>query len=172
MTYHYFRHILIGVFLVIGAWFQVRYGFGSSRFFFAAAFLLTLSHLLMGGVSIALTAMQAGKTQQAEKILKNVWFPSLLLPKHRAYYYFCQGLLALHKKELAQGITCLQTSLAGSGLKNTARGLALLNLAHAFYLSGNKREVASVLDQIDELNLNDLKIKEGVQTLRSRLKEK
>lgn len=172
MFYLYLRYTLITMFLVLGTWFQIKFGFEASGYLFGSAFLLGLTHLLLGGVNQALVALQKGKIKESERILTQVWSLRCLLPLHKKYYFLCRGLLALHHKNAKEGAIQLEKAVSGKKLKKSALGLALLNLAHAYYFDGQVAKVEAILYEIEALKLNNLKIKEGVGVLRESLKSK
>jgi hypothetical protein len=163
------RLLLIVLFLVLGVLLHVELGFEAAWYLYAAALLLLLTHVLFGGVFQAFRLLQSGDPAGAEKVLNSIWSPGLLLARHRSYYYFCRGLIALQRKDLNAGKAALVKAVARPHLKPSARGLALLNLAHARFLSKEYQAARELLPRIEALNLNDLRIKDGLAELKKAL---
>jgi tetratricopeptide (TPR) repeat protein len=172
MTFIRFRFILIILFLALGLLLHVQLGWGAAWYLYAAALVLLLTQVLFGGVFQAFRLLQLGNPAGAEKLLNSVWSPSLLLPRHQAHYYFCWGLIALQRKKLDEGIRDLEKAVAKPRLRPSAQGLAKLNLAHAYFLKEDHHAVKKILPQIEALNLNDLRIKDGIRDLKAALAKK
>ncbi len=141
--------ILIGLLLALGLVLHLQQGLASAWYLYAAALLLVLSHLLMGNVGQAWSALQKGDQARARKLLGEVWQPEWLLPAHRGRYYLTAGLLALHQKDLEEGRRQLERALEIGALPELDKAVALLNLAHVQMVQGQREVAARLLNDAE-----------------------
>lgn len=134
----------------------------------AATFLL-VTHLLFGGVWVALHYLKQGKIDQAERILSAVWRPDWLMRPNRAYYHFALGLIYLQHRQLDKGENQLLLALGRGLVRPNDRALAKLNLAHVQYIRSNPAEAHTWLQQAREEEPTDLMLKEQLTKLEQAL---
>jgi tetratricopeptide (TPR) repeat protein len=169
MTLVYLRYLLIVLFFVLGGVLQANLGFSQAWYLYAGGLLLIVSQLLMGNVWTAYSHLKRGRPIVAERILRQVWNPRLLIRRNRAYYYFCLGLIALQQRELVRAEGHLTRAL-DIGMEHPNDGaLASLNLAHVYYVRRNWKHAEAWLDQARSFPLNDLMIKEKLRELEQAL---
>ncbi len=165
MWYARARNILILLFFVIGIVFNWKFGFEAAWHLYLAALLMLAIKILLGDVFIAMRLLQRGKTSEAEQLINMVRRPSWLTKRARAYFFFVKGVLALQRKNTANGQAALEKAVGLGKLDPRTQALGLLNLGHIAYLNKDFSKIPSILDQIKSMNVNDLKIKDGVREL-------
>ena len=165
MIYIRIRYLLILLFLLIGMLLHYQVGIGGAWYCYAASVILFVSYYLFGTVGAAFAKLRKGKVEEAEKLIRMTRKPEFLLPRHRAYYHFTSGMIALQKKELDRGEKHLKSALA-AGLRNdTDKALASLNLAHIYFVQKRPADSNTFLQQAKSYESNDLMIKEKVAEL-------
>ncbi len=165
MIYIRIRYLLILLFMVIGVSLHLRLGIGSAWYCYAASILLYVTYYLFGTVSPAFSKLRQGKIQEAERLIKMIRRPEYLLKRHRAYYHFTKGMIAMQKKELLVGEKHLKAAL-DQGLRSaTDKALVSLNLAHIYFVQNKKKDSRSFLDRAKTFDSNDLLIREKINEL-------
>ncbi|MEN0005195.1 MAG: hypothetical protein AAF798_13670 [Bacteroidota bacterium] len=169
MNFIYARFALMSLFIVLGVFFHLQYGIGSAWYFYLAFAILLCTHLFFGSVWLALQQIQQGKLQKAEQLLKFVVQPKWLIKRNRSYYYFVKGLIDMQAKKLDQAKLALEEAVSiGLGRKND-RALALLNLAHIYFLQKDLKSAKLYTQQASETFPTDLMIKDNLSKLRQAL---
>ncbi|MEL6637642.1 MAG: hypothetical protein AAFR05_12905 [Bacteroidota bacterium] len=165
MIYIRIRYLLILLFMIIGVSLHLHLGIGSAWYCYAASVLLYVTYYLFGTVGPAFSKLRQGKLAEAERLIKMIRRPEYLLKRHRAYYHFTKGMIAMQKKELRLGEVHLKAAL-DQGLRNaTDKALASLNLAHIHFVQHNKAEARRFLDRAKTFDSNDLLIREKISEL-------
>jgi tetratricopeptide (TPR) repeat protein len=165
MVYLLLRYLVIFLCFGLGLALHLRLGLGHAWYLYVAGALLMLSHVLLGNVWQAFSALKRGRPAQAKMLLGQTWAPRLLLPSNRAYYYFAKGMLLLQDKQLPESEQCL-TQAVSLGLKhNNDNALAYLNLAHIAYVQKDRLKAQGALDAARRFEPSDLMIKEGLEKL-------
>ncbi len=167
------QYRIIQIFLIlnisVGLLLFFNFGIGSSWYFFLAAGLLVLLFVFMGTVSPALRELHRGNPERAEKLINQIRRPDWLLRPYRAMYFYIKGIIELHRKNLDQGKNYLDKALQ-LGIKDARiHAICLLNLAHISFAQEKFDETQSYIKAINKLEVNDLKIKDGVKELQGAL---
>lgn len=136
----------------------------------AAAILLLLSHFLLGTVWMASQALYRGNIDRAERLLQQIKRPKWLLRRQRAYYYFAQGLVHLHRTRVDEGERALLQALEEGLPKSNERGMAFLNLAHIEIGRENKTLTETYLIRAKEEQVKDLRLKARIEDAFEHLK--
>lgn len=163
------RFLLIFSFLIIGAVLNVKLGFSSAWYLYAAALILLFTHFRFGNVSAAFVNLRRGKLDKAEALLDQIKRPDWLAKQHLAYYHFTKGLLATQHKELPEGEKHLKAAL-DIGLRSANdNALASLNLAHICFVDQRKDDAKLHLEKTKSYTTNDLMIKQNIQEMEKAL---
>ena len=159
------RLALVILFFILGIAIQVMQGIGSAWYLYLTAFILLATHFLFGNVWAAFSKIQKGKIGEAETLLKQIKKPNWLYKKHRAYYHFIKGMIALQHKELKDGEQHLNKALE-LGLRNdNDTAMARLNLAHISFVQQRYTTTKDQLKKIKTLQLSDLLVKKSIAEL-------
>ena len=169
MLYVRARLFLIALFMGVGILLQVQVGWKGSWYLYAAGLLLLLTHLRFGPVWAAFVQLRQGKLAEAERLLKQVWQPAWLARRHRAYFYFTKGMLAIQHKQQAVGCADLQKALDLGLRSKTDEALALLNVAFMHLQDQRYAEAQALLDRAKSLEVNDLLVKQNIQEMEAAL---
>lgn len=165
MLYHQLRLGIILLFTVLGIWLHIKTGITPAWYLYVTAFILLLTHFLFGTVWVAFAQLKRGNVLKAERLLNQIHQPNLLLKRHRAYYHFSKGMIALQKKRLSEGSTYFGKAME-LGLRNdTDRALACLNLAHIAFLGKRFEAAREHLQKAKTFETTDLMIKENLNKL-------
>ena len=167
----YTRLSLIFLSFALGGLIHTQEGIEQAWYLYLAGFLLLLSHVLFGNIWQAFAAMRSGNLPLADRIAGLVFFPSLLLPRPRAYYYFVRGMLALKSDRLQAGDDHLKKALDGPLRQPRDYALALLNRAHIAYLQNDWERCARLKKEAEAQQANDLLIQEHLEKLDKALQE-
>lgn len=138
-------------------------------YLYIASFILLLTYFLFGNISAAFVNLRKGKLENAEKLIQQVFRPSWLIKGHRAYYHFIKGMIALQRKEMAEGEHHLKAALSTGLRTDTDKALTALNLAHITYVGGRKEEARQHLKKAKTFETNDLMIKENITKMEQAL---
>lgn len=153
------------LFFVIAIVLHIRLGISDAWYLYIASVLLAATHFLFGNIWTAFAELQKGNFLKSEILLNQTRYPDLLLRRPRAYYYLCQGIIALKQEDLVQSELDLKEALK-LGLRNdTDRALAKLNLAHIQYKKQNLEQAKVELLAAKNINSTDLLIKQGIEQL-------
>lgn len=169
MLYTRIRYALILLFFGLGILLHLREGLSSAWYLYLAAAILLLTYLLFGSVWTAFGLLRKGKPDEAERVLKQIYFPELLIRRHRAYYHFCWGMIHLQRKELQPGEQDLKKALELDLDQEVDRALAELNLAHIYYLQQRFDQSRQYLQQAKSREADDLLIRNNVEKLEKAL---
>lgn len=170
MLYFRIRFLLIGLFITVGFALLYLMGIWAAIPSFTAALVLIISFFLLGTVGPAFTKLKRGKLKEADHLIHLTYFPNLLLRRHKSYYHFVKGMLALQKKELVDGETNFKTALA-LGLRNdNDKSFASLNLAHINFVQGNYDQSKQYLAACKKYEFDDLMLSEKIEELEKALK--
>jgi hypothetical protein len=164
-----YRLPLIGFFLALGVLVHVLRGWGDAWPFYALTVFLLLLHLLFGNVWAAFAELRRGHTAAAEKLLRQTYFPELLLPTSRAYYYLCRGLLAMHHRQFAVAREQLQRAYELGPTRAQDRALTALNLAHLGYVDKDPARARQWLETARAEPVEDLLLRDKMAELASAL---
>lgn len=165
MIYIRIRYMLMLLFMVVGILLHYKVGIGGAWYCYAASVLLYLSYYFFGTVGPAFSKLQKGQLQEAEQLINMTRRPDFLLKKHRAYYHFTKGMIALQKKDLAPGEVHLKAALDDGLRNNMDKALVTLNLAHIYYVQKRKKEANIYLEKAKSFETNDLMIREKIKEL-------
>jgi len=169
MLYLRIRFLLIVLFIAVGFALLYLMGIWAAIPSFTAALVLIISFFILGTVGPAFTKLKRGKLQEADHLIHLTYFPNLLLRRHRSYYHFVKGMLALQKKELESGEQNFKTAL-NLGLRNdNDRSFASLNLAHIYYVQKKFEQSKSYLSACKQYDYDDLMLSEKVEELEKAL---
>lgn len=167
------RLLLIGLFLVCGvvSIFAQLGGFVTFAFFMTAAILL-LGHVRHGPILAVLMALRQGKVQRAEELLQSVQKPDWLSKRYRSYYYFSTSLVATHREDVGTAEQYAQLALQENYLQPREQAILVYNLARAEFLGNNIAGARARLDELAQLPVDDLHLKQRVEELEEELSKR
>jgi len=165
MYYGKIRLYLVLLFLILGVVLHVQVGFEAAWYLYVAAAILLVTHFLFGTVWAAFRKLHKGDVDEAEILLNQIKRPEWLLKRHRAYYHFIRGMIALQRKELEEGKDNLEAALKIGLRTNNDRALTTLNLAHIHYLQEKHDAARAYLKEMNAFDYDDLMIKENAESL-------
>jgi len=158
------------LFALLGILLHVQLGWSAAWYLYATTLLLVLTHVLFGTVVQAFQALRKGNPEHARTLLSQIHRPEWLLKRHRAYYYFVSGMLALNDKQIHYGKQDLKKALQ-LGLRSVQdKALATLNLAHACFTEGLFAEARQHLQTARGFEINDLVLKKHLDELEEALR--
>lgn len=160
-----YRLPLIGLFLALGVIVNLYRGWGDAWPFYVLTGFLLILHLLFGNVWAAFAELRRGKTESADKLLRQTYFPEWLLPSSRAYYYLCRGLLAMHHRQFVNAREDLERAFELRPSRPQDRALTALNLAHLGYVEQDGDRARRWLAAAKAEPVNDLLLADKVREL-------
>lgn len=159
------RFALIFLFLVLGVLLHVKTGFGSAWYLYLAAMIILATHFMFGSVWPAFAMLRKGKILEAELLIEQIKRPGWLTKRHKAYYHFVKGMIALQKEELNEGEDELKEALSRGLRTANDNALTALNIAHIYYRQQKIKDCREFLKQSKSFQPNDLLIKEKINEL-------
>ena len=163
------RLALVILFFILGIGIHVMQGLGSAWYLYVSGFILLGTYFLFGNVWTAFRKIQKGEIDEAEKILDQIKKPNWLYKKHRAYYHFIKGLIALQRKELKVGEDHMAKAVDLGLRNNNDTAMARLNLAHIAFVQQRYTTTTEQLKKIKALQPSDLIIKKNITELEEEL---
>ena len=166
MTYQVLRQLIVVLCVGVGATlhYQLGLGFGALACY-AAALLLTATHVAFGTVWQSYRALRRGDPAGAERLLAATRFPAMLLRSPRAYYHLTRGMLDLQQKQLDDARRHLETALELGLRDDTDRALVALNLGHLAYVQRRPDAARRWLARAQSYPTRDLLLREHLQKL-------
>lgn len=163
------RFVIILLFIIIGIILQIKMGFSNAWYLYLAALILLFTHFLFGNVSAAFVHLRKGKIDAAEQLLDQIKRPEWLVKKHRAYYHFTKGMVALQREWMEEGEQHLTQAL-DLGLRSpTDNALAALNIAHIAFVGKRTGDANNFLQKAKNFKSDDLMIKQKVEEMEKAL---
>ena len=170
MFYSRIRFLIGFIIIALGAFIHYKQGISSAWYMYLGGVVILLTHFLFGNVSLAFGKLNKGQVDEAEDLLLQIKRPDWLLKRHRAYYYFTLGMIALQKKQSGFGEQHLKQALDLGLRTNTDNALAALNIAHVNFVKKNYKVAEEYRLKSLSFQSDDLMIKENLQKLEGALK--
>ena len=126
--------------LALGVYVLWAQGIGEAWYFFAAAGLFVIGSFLLSPVQTAYRHLRGGRLQQAEQHIARVANPERLLPARRSRYHFVRGMIALQREQYEVAAQQLKAAIDIGIPSEREETLALLNLAHTYFVLGRHEE--------------------------------
>ena len=127
--------LLLGVlFLLLGIVVNIEAGFWPSFILYLIALILIVGHFLFGPMRLIQGYMENGDMEGAQKVIKSIWFPGLLIKPVRSVYFTLKGNLAMVNQDYESAEAHMKKSLSlGMPMKEAegANKLQLGMLGHA-----------------------------------------
>ncbi len=143
--------IVAGIGLGVGLW--VAFGFWYGFPFWLSGLILLVGFVLMGTVGSAAQATQTMNFDKADKLLRLTFFPKLLYPTNRAYFYMLKGTIAMSRNDMEAGEHWLKKAETIDLPTDNDRAMLQLQLAGAALNRGRFKQA-----EIHYRNAKDLKI--------------
>ncbi len=129
--------------------------FWPSFILYLIAVILILGHFLFGPMRLIQCYMESGDMEGAEKVIRSIWFPNLLIKPVRSVYFTIKGNLAMVKQDYASAETHMKKSLSlGSPMKE-AEGANKLQLGMLCMQKGDIRQAETYIRQAIRAGLPD-----------------
>lgn len=135
-------YVGIAVF-VLGVWINLVEGIGVAWILYLTGLLLIIAHFLFGTLRLIQSALEQGNIPKAEKTLRSIWFPKLLIRPVRSVYYTIQGNIAMSKKDFSGAETLIKKGLDIGMPMKEAEGSNLLQMSMLATQRGNTKEAES-----------------------------
>lgn len=154
----YIRYRLwLGLLLLAVAIFtQMEAGFWPSFIIYLLALISILGHFLLGPMRLIQSAMEQGDMVEAQRIVKSIRFPGLLIKPIRSVYYTIQGNLAMANQDYAKAEDLMKKGLSlGGSLTQQAEGPSKLQLGMLSIQRGDTKQGESYIRQAIRAGLPD-----------------
>lgn len=159
----YLRFFLLVLTIGLSIFLQIQFGFWYAFVFYLLFVFLLVGYFLLGTIQSAALKMQTMDFDAAENRLRLTFFPRMLYPANRAYFYMIKGTIALHKKDNDSAEMWLEKSQQIGLASDNEKAMVLLQLAN-LHASRNKWPLASqMMKQMKELKITEPTIKEQVK---------
>jgi len=159
------RFFLVLIFFALAIWLHVVKGIGAAWYLYLAAFILLLVHFLFSNVSAAFVMLRRGKLDQAEELIDRIKKPEWLLKRHKAYYHFTKGMIAVQRNASAEAKMDLSRALEIGLRTSTDNALAALNIANMAFKAEDTATARTYLERAKSFESSDLVIKEHLERL-------
>lgn len=135
------------------------------------ACILLLGHFRHGPILGVLSSLRTGNINQAENLLASIKRPEWLSPRFLTYYYFANSLVASHRQDVEMAGVHSQKALDLGYLQPKEQIILLYNLARVAYEKKDYVESNQKLQQLLQLPIDDLQIKQRAEELELALKK-
>jgi len=159
------RFLLVLIFFALAIWLHVVEGIGAAWYLYVAAVILLLVHFLFSNVSAAFVLLRRGKLDQAEELIDRIKKPEWLLKRHKAYYHFTKGMIAVQRNASAEARIDLTRALDLGLRTSTDNALAALNIANEAFKAEDTAMARTFLERAKSFGSSDLVIKEHLERL-------
>src|SRR6195952_6015472 len=121
----------------------MKTGFWPSFILYLLAVILIVGHFLFGPMRLIQGYMESGDMEGAQKVIKSIWFPGLLIKPVRSVYFTLKGNLAMVNQDYESAEAHMKKSLSlGSPMKE-AEGANQLQLGMLSMQKGDLRQAES-----------------------------
>jgi len=159
----YLKFALIAVSIIGGIILALEFGFWYAFPFLLIGLVLLVGYIILGTISPAAKAMQAGDFDKSEKLLKLTLTPRLLYSTNRAYFYMIKGSIALARKNVDEGEMWMKKAESVKVPTDNERAMLQLQLAN-INASKNKWNKAKMhYKNAKSMKISDSNIKEQLK---------
>jgi tetratricopeptide (TPR) repeat protein len=154
----YIRYRLwLGILLLgVAIFTNMEAGFWPAFIIYLLAVISILGHFLLGPMRLIQSAMEQGDMVEAQRIVKSIQFPGLLIKPIRSVYYTIQGNLAMANQDYAQAEDLMKKGLSLSGsLTQQAEGPSKLQLGMLSIQRGDTKQGEAYIRQAIRAGLPD-----------------
>jgi tetratricopeptide (TPR) repeat protein len=154
----YIKHrLLIGILLLALAIFtHLQAGFWPSFIIYLLSVISIVGYFILGPMRLIQTAMEQGDMVEAQRIVKSIKFPGLLIKPIRSVYYTIQGNLAMANQDFDQAEQMMKKGLSLSGsLTQQAEGPSKLQLGMLSVQRGDMKQGEAYIRQAIRVGLPD-----------------
>ncbi len=131
--------------LVLAIAITIKAGFWPAFILYFIALIGILSHFLIGPLRLVQEPMEKGNIEEVERILKNIWFPNLLIKPIRSTYFTLKGNLAMMNKDFSTAEEHLKKSSQLGSPMAEAEGANKLNLGVMAMQRGDNKQAESYI---------------------------
>jgi tetratricopeptide (TPR) repeat protein len=154
----YIRYRLwLGILLLgVAIFTNLEAGFWPAFIIYLLAVISILGHFLLGPMRLIQSAMEQGDMVEAQRIVKSIQFPGLLIKPIRSVYYTIQGNLAMANQDYAKAEDLMKKGLSLSGsLTQQAEGPSKLQLGMLSIQRGDTKQGEAYIRQAIRAGLPD-----------------
>jgi len=154
----YIRYRLwLGILLLgVAIFTNLEAGFWPAFIIYLLAIISILGHFLLGPMRLIQSAMEQGDMVEAQRIVKSIQFPGLLIKPIRSVYYTIQGNLAMANQDYAKAEDLMKKGLSLSGsLTQQAEGPSKLQLGMLSIQRGDTKQGEAYIRQAIRAGLPD-----------------
>jgi tetratricopeptide (TPR) repeat protein len=131
-------------------------GFWPAFIIYLLAVISILGHFLLGPMRLIQSAMEQGDMVEAQRIVKSIRFPGLLIKPIRSVYFTIQGNLAMANQDYAKAEDLMKKGLSLSGsLTQQAEGPSKLQLGMLSIQRGDTKQGEAYIRQAIRAGLPD-----------------
>ena len=154
----YIRYRLwLGILLLgVAIFTNMEAGFWPAFIIYLLAIISILGHFLLGPMRLIQSAMEQGDMVEAQRIVKSIQFPGLLIKPIRSVYYTIQGNLAMANQDYAKAEDLMKKGLSlGGSLTQQAEGPSKLQLGMLSIQRGDTKQGEAYIRQAIRAGLPD-----------------
>jgi tetratricopeptide (TPR) repeat protein len=132
----------IGIFLIgLGIFIQSQSNFWAAFLVYLLGIISIVGHIIIGPLRLIQGHMEEGDFDGADKVLKSIWFPNLLLKPIRSTYFTIKGYVAMSRQDNVEAEKNLEASMKlGSPMKE-AEGANYLQMGALQLQKGTKESI-------------------------------
>ncbi len=146
----------LGVFFLLLAIFvNIETSFWPSFILYFIALVLVVGHFLFGPMRLIQGYMENGDMEGAQKVIKSIWFPGLLIKPVRSVYFTLKGNIAMMNQDYENAEAHMKKSLSLGMPMKEAEGANKLQLGMLAMQKGNIREAENYIRQAIRSGLPD-----------------
>jgi len=150
-----YRLHLGGFFLALAIFVNIYSGFWPSFILYFIALVLVVGHFLFGPMRLIQGYMESGDMEGAQKVIKSIWFPGLLIKPVRSVYFTLKGNIAMMNQDYESAEAHMKKSLSLGMPMKEAEGANKLQLGMLAMQKGNIREAENYIRQAIRSGLPD-----------------
>lgn len=136
-------------------------GFAGSWISILIIIILLAKHLLIGTVNTAVTKMQEGDFEGAEKTLNYTFKPEWLRFTYHGMYYWLKSTLAFRKKEMKESERLANIALS-LDLQDDFKAMIYLQLINIYGQRNNRQKVAELYKKAKKLTVTQEMVRQNI----------
>jgi len=140
-----YRLWLGGIFLVLAIFTNIEAGFWPAFVLYLIAVVLIVGHFIFGPMRLIQGYMEEGDMEGAQKVIKSIWFPTLLIKPVRSVYYTVKGNLAMVNQDFDEAEKLMKKSLEMGIPMKEAEGANKLQLGMLCMQKGDLKQAETYI---------------------------
>ena len=167
----YLRFALMAVLIIGGIVMSATMGFWYGFPFWLTGIGLLVGYFLLGTIQSAGEFMQANDFEAADKRLDLTFFPALLYPANRAYYYMIKGSIAQLRGDKNDAEKWVQKASTVKMPTDNDRAMVELQMANLAVQKGNWNMAKGHMRTLKALNVTIPQVKEQIAEFEKAMKQ-